>query len=426
VQRWIWLLAVGAGAAFLAWQQGWVGSRPPQATAPRPAASAPPAATTPAPQPQAAPQPAPRAEAPARQEPPLPAAQPAQPAQPPAPAAPPPAAAAPAPIRPRFDIARLSPRGSLVTAGRAAPGADVSLLENGRPIGQARADSRGEWVILPEGALTPGAREFTLVARLDGGEPVPGEDSVLLVVPEPAPAMAAAQPAPRPEPAAQPQPAPATQAPATQAPAAPQATAQPHPPATPAPAQLQPPVALLLPGTATPGTPRPAAATAVATRLTIDVVDYDSAGAIRFAGAGPAGAELRVYVDNGHVGGAQPDATGRWAMSPANQPAPGLHRLRVDQLDAAGHVVARAEVPFQREVPTADPSPEQARYVVQPGNNLWRISRGVYGRGIRYTTIYQANRDQIRDPRLIYPGQVFALPEAPTAGTAPAAASRSR
>jgi len=51
--------------------------------------------------------------------------------------------------------------------------------------------------------------------------------------------------------------------------------------------------------------------------------------------------------------------------------------------------------------------------IVQPGNNLWNIARVIYGRGIRYTTIYEANREQIRDPDLIYPGQVFTAPGLP-------------
>ena len=51
--------------------------------------------------------------------------------------------------------------------------------------------------------------------------------------------------------------------------------------------------------------------------------------------------------------------------------------------------------------------------IVQPGNNLWNIARVIYGRGVRYTTIYEANRDQIRDPNLIYPGQVFRAPGLP-------------
>ncbi len=54
------------------------------------------------------------------------------------------------------------------------------------------------------------------------------------------------------------------------------------------------------------------------------------------------------------------------------------------------------------------------KVVIQPGDNLWNIARAIYGRGIRYTVIYEANRDQIRDPDLIYPGQVFTTPHPDT------------
>lgn len=45
------------------------------------------------------------------------------------------------------------------------------------------------------------------------------------------------------------------------------------------------------------------------------------------------------------------------------------------------------------------------------GDNLWQISKRTYGRGERYTVIYDANQAQIRDPDLIYPGQIFVLPQ---------------
>ena len=48
--------------------------------------------------------------------------------------------------------------------------------------------------------------------------------------------------------------------------------------------------------------------------------------------------------------------------------------------------------------------------VVSPGDSLWRISRNTYGAGMRYAVVYRANRDQIRNPDRIYPGQVFVLP----------------
>jgi nucleoid-associated protein YgaU len=54
--------------------------------------------------------------------------------------------------------------------------------------------------------------------------------------------------------------------------------------------------------------------------------------------------------------------------------------------------------------------PRSGRIIIQPGNNLWKLSRVIYGKGNRYTVIYEANKDLIRDPDLIYPGQVFATP----------------
>jgi nucleoid-associated protein YgaU/gas vesicle protein len=53
---------------------------------------------------------------------------------------------------------------------------------------------------------------------------------------------------------------------------------------------------------------------------------------------------------------------------------------------------------------------DTGRVIIRRGDNLWRLSRRVFGRGIRYTSIYDANRDQIRNPALIFPGQVFDLP----------------
>jgi nucleoid-associated protein YgaU len=59
--------------------------------------------------------------------------------------------------------------------------------------------------------------------------------------------------------------------------------------------------------------------------------------------------------------------------------------------------------------PTAAPVPDPT-ITIQPGNNLWRLSRGIYGKGVMYTVIYEANKANIRNPNLIYPGQVFVTP----------------
>ena len=60
--------------------------------------------------------------------------------------------------------------------------------------------------------------------------------------------------------------------------------------------------------------------------------------------------------------------------------------------------------------PSAAVAPKIATTVVSPGDSLWRISRVTYGAGMRYAVVYKANRDQIRNPNRIYPGQIFVLP----------------
>ena len=277
---------------------------------------------------------------------------------------------------PSFDVVLIAPDGSAVIAGRAAAGSLVSILENGRPFATAHADRHGTWVMTDAGRLPPGAGELTVSAETTAGTAV-SETPVLIVVPRPA------------------NPGPAT----------PGAT-------IPGPEPAMPPLAVTAPVT---GPSRILQSpSAPGRRLGMDTVDYDEHGAIHFSGTAPAAAPVRAYVDDKAAGDAVADADGHWAMSPLAVVRPGLHRLRLDQLGSDGRVAARVELPFDRET-LALSQVGAGQVVVQPGQNLWRLAKRVYGTGIRYIVIYRANRDQIRDPRHIYPGQVFSTPGAPAA-----------
>lgn len=360
-------------------------------------------------------------------------------ALPPAPpaSAPPPAAAPappPEPPGPRFDIVRVTPQGDTVVAGRAAPDATVTLLDNGAPIAQVKADQRGEWVAVPTAPLAPGNRELSLEERAGDSPPVPSERVVVVAVPDPAapvpPPVAAAAPAPAapvatPVPVPAPAPAaavpapapavPASAAPAVPAPAAsavPAPVAEPAAPAPPPPVQVvavsmprsgDAPSVVLQPPPASDRQPMPKDGVAV------DSLDYDKGGHVALGGRGVPGAAVQLYLDNILVGRAHTDPNGHWRLSPDRPIDPGLYTLRADQVSAAGKVTARVEMPVQvSEVP---PDMADGRsVVVQPGNSLWRIARRTLGDGVRYTQIYQANREQIRDPDMIYPGQIFAIP----------------
>jgi nucleoid-associated protein YgaU len=83
-----------------------------------------------------------------------------------------------------------------------------------------------------------------------------------------------------------------------------------------------------------------------------------------------------------------------------------------------GRVASRLETPFKREAPatlaaaaqTQDSGGPVRAVTVQTGDTLWAIARERYGEGILYVQVFEANRGAIRDPDLIYPGQVFDLP----------------
>ncbi|MGI8875144.1 MAG: LysM peptidoglycan-binding domain-containing protein, partial [Egibacteraceae bacterium] len=140
-------------------------------------------------------------------------------------------------------------------------------------------------------------------------------------------------------------------------------------------------------------------------------IAYAEEDRVTLAGEGIAGTRLRAYVDDAFAREALVGADGRWQIE-LDALARGRYRLRVDALDAEGAVASRVETPFQREYPLlAGDGPLPATVTVQPGNNLWTIARVHYGAGMQYVQIFTANRKMIRDPDLIYPGQIFALPE---------------
>ena len=124
---------------------------------------------------------------------------------------------------------------------------------------------------------------------------------------------------------------------------------------------------------------------------------------------------VRVYVDNKPVADLDVSADGSW-QGDLPQIDTGVYTLRVDELDAAGSVTSRIETPFKREDPAVlaqidDLSVPAAQITVQTGNTLWGIARERYGEGRLYVEVFDANRDRIRNPDLIFPGQVFALPQ---------------
>lgn len=297
---------------------------------------------------------------------------------------------APAPAKPAapsFDVVRVAPDGATVMAGRAAPGSEVTVTDGGSPVASAKADQRGEWVMLPDKPLAPGNRELNLTETRPGANsPVPADKVVVVMVPEPAAKTAAQAAAP------------------SASPAAPVVVAMPRDGLAGASPAMGGSSVLQAPPVPDNGAPAPPGG------VSVETMDYDPAGRVALGGRAAPNSAVQLYLDNILVGSAHSDPKGNWRLTPEKLIDPGIYTLRADQVTLAGKVVARAELPVQVSAMPASTT-DGRNIVVQPGNSLWRLARRTYGDGMLYTTIYTANREQIRNPDMIYPGQIFALPQ---------------
>ncbi|MEM9717277.1 MAG: LysM peptidoglycan-binding domain-containing protein [Pseudomonadota bacterium] len=140
--------------------------------------------------------------------------------------------------------------------------------------------------------------------------------------------------------------------------------------------------------------------------LSLETIEYTDQGDVTVGGRGALAGSVRVYLDNIPILTAPVAPSGDWVLDLPNVDN-GIYTLRVDELNAEGEVTARVESPFKKE----DPDLAAGSVTVQPGNTLWALAENSLGAGDRYVLILEANKDLIRDPNLIYPGQIFSLPE---------------
>jgi nucleoid-associated protein YgaU len=227
----------------------------------------------------------------------------------------------------------------------------------------------------------------------------------------------------------------------------------------------QTPTAAKLPDAGLPAAAKPAPATAPGERprVLLGSVEAEDSGKFFATGQAAPSASVRLYLNDTFLALATAGKDGHWSFTITRGLEPGNYRVRVDDVDAkTGSVLSRAEVAFdfapkvasaargtpagkQGSAPAAGGSPsggsgssgspsvvaggaqvastspvvpggqdvvvdEIRTTTVTRGDSLWRISKRVYGKGLRYTVIYEANLKQIRDPGKIYPGQLFVLP----------------
>ncbi len=306
-------------------------------------------------------------------------------------------------VPPSFDVVRVEPNGDLVVGGRGQAGSQIALLADGKPIDKTKVGENGQFALVPP-SLSSGPHALTLMMTLPDGKTVPSAQSVAVDVPQ---AKKGAVLVAKTEPG--------------------KAT------------ELLAPLGTDANGELAVNKPTANGPRAI---VGITVVEADETGALYVAGKAAGGAAVRLYMNDSFVGSAETAADSAWSFRIEKGVVPGHYRVRVDDADPkSGKVLSRAEVGFdmpelstpasaqaatqsggttaatQTAAAPAKPAavtiPSIETATVVRGDSLWRISSKTYGSGFRYTEIHQANRDQIRDPDLIYPGQIFVLPKLP-------------
>ena len=357
-----------------------------------------------------------------------------------------------------FDIVRIELGGSAVIAGRGVEGgATVALYLNGERVGDAGADRTGNFVIFAELGVSDQPRELTLTeTRLDGTV-LDGASSLILGPVAPvqiaseadaasdetagADAIAATDEAEQSEvgqtasaaastdqtaqtddertastaaPTGQ-----AEQTDAEQVASAAASTDQTTQADDGRTASTAAPTVLLSDESGVQVVQDSSDGSEVSENVSVDTIAYDEEGEVTVGGRATGTETVRIYLDNEDLVDANVGEGGQW-RTPLPDVDTGTYTLRVDELNAEGRVISRVETPFLREavedIQELDKSPATllapvSLVTIQPGNTLWGLARKKYGRGILYVRVYEANTDRIRDPDLIFPGQIFAVPD---------------
>ncbi|MEN9011303.1 MAG: LysM peptidoglycan-binding domain-containing protein, partial [Yoonia sp.] len=317
-------------------------------------------------------------------------------------------------LAPTLDTFRVESDGTTVFAGRAEPFQVVDIMLDGVLVERVTADGSGAFVAFPMLSFSDQSRALSLVADPDGAATASAE--TYLIAPIIAPVVAEVVPEPTPEPPA----VETSEATPEVDPVAATVISIPTPQIAPAPAAAPAVLVATAEGVRviqnTPSDTPPE----VLSNVALDSITYDPSGDVLIAGRATGEGSVQVYLDNQPVTTSRIVEGGNWRTDLPDIDT-GVYTLRVDQVDEAGDVVSRIETPFKREEPevveaamaeqTEQPDFQVATMTVQPGTTLWAIAREQFGEGVMYVEVFEANRDRIRDPNLIYPGQVFRMPE---------------
>ena len=254
-------------------------------------------------------------------------------------------------IYPSFDIVRME-KGEVVIAGQAKAGDIVHILDNGREIGTEKADENGQWVFIPKKALPVGNRKLSLFVLNEKGEKLKSKQSAVLHVSK----------------------------------------------------KGDDEVAVIMGDNKNSKVLKAPKGQDIGA-LRIAKIDYNEDNDFHVEGMAKKGYKVNLYMNNKLVSSVKADNNGNWVVDTEFELSKSKQVIRADMLNSKGKVVKRVEYKFTPVLIDG----ENSMVVVKKGDCLWNLALKEYGKGTNYVVIFEANKSQIKNPDLIYVGQVFSI-----------------
>ena len=254
-------------------------------------------------------------------------------------------------IYPSFDIVRME-KGEVVIAGQAKAGDIVHILDNGREIGTEKADENGQWVFIPKKALPVGNRKLSLFVLNEKGEKLKSKQSAVLHVSK----------------------------------------------------KGDDEVAVIMGDNKNSKVLKAPKGQDIGA-LRIAKIDYNEDNDFHVEGMAKKGYKVYLYMNNKLVSSVKADNNGNWVVDTEFELSKSKQVIRADMLNSKGKVVKRVEYKFTPVLIDG----ENSMVVVKKGDCLWNLALKEYGKGTNYVVIFEANKSQIKNPDLIYVGQVFSI-----------------
>ena len=301
-----------------------------------------------------------------------------------------------------IDLAQVTPDGEAVFAGKAEPLAEVTIFEGDIILGKTTANEDGEWVVVLERALGPGEHLVSVGMKSASGETDIANLTLAIQVgdteeEQPLVALLPQSETDIPE---------LLQSPDDKVETAAVVEATPGSDADREVAEtgevdIAPP----------PGfTEQPAAHAPAVPALAPRSLSWKTNGELAIDGVSRGGVRVVATAAGRSFAEATVAKRGAWRLTGKVDPGRASRVMTFALHDGKGNIVATYELP----VATRDLSQGldgSKLVIVQQGDALWRIAYRSYGKGIKYVDIVRRNAAAIDDPDLIFPNQIFAIPD---------------